>query len=49
VIEAFKLSTEAAAFLLQVFDYRGEISHSGILAGHGWRDTTFALNTPSFD
>ena len=38
MIKAFELSTEAGAFLFQVLEYRGEISHAGILAGHGWRN-----------
>ena len=34
MIEAFELSAETVAFLLQGFEYRGEIGHAGILAGH---------------
>jgi hypothetical protein len=39
VVKAFELNTETVAFLFQVFEYRGEISHPEILAGHGWRKT----------
>jgi len=37
VIKAFELRTETVAFLFQVFEYRGEIIHEEILAGHSWR------------
>ena len=44
---ASELSTETVAFLFQVFDYRCEISHGGILAGHGWRNIPLAFTTYS--
>jgi hypothetical protein len=34
MIKTFKLGTETVAFLFQILEYRGEISHGGILAGH---------------
>ena len=37
MIKVFELSTETVAFLFQVFEYRGEISHAEILAGHSLR------------
>jgi hypothetical protein len=46
VIKAFELSAEMVAFLFQVFEYRGEISHAGILAGHGWPDAFRLWRSP---
>jgi hypothetical protein len=46
VIKTFELSTEMVAFLFQVFEYRGEISHEEILAGHCWRNIAFTSNSP---
>jgi hypothetical protein len=34
VIKVLELSAETVAFLFQVFEYRCEICHPGILAGH---------------
>jgi hypothetical protein len=46
VIKTFELSTEMVAFLFQVFEYRGEISHAWILAGAWWCSIAFTLATP---
>ncbi len=46
MIQPFESSTLMVAFLFQLFEYGGEISHAEILAGHRWCKTAPIYQQP---